>query len=149
MRALARLVWGEGVPNCTRCVHDPGLRAALGCGAEPAPHVLYTVTCSACGGDGCGACERGERGFRRCPRRAIELAGVTVEPAFRMFLHYDEHGVLPCAGGIAEQSASLVEAFAVIRSEKITIENERAEKERAERERERMAESRGRRRRRG
>lgn len=134
MRALAHLAWEEGVPDCTRCVHDDGLRVEYGCGEAQAPKVLYSVTCSACGGGGCGRCDRGQVRMRRCPRKLCDRHQ-DIERAFWAFTYFDSHGVLPAAGGLADQSAALLELWDAARAERGSIEREREKIEKAKRER--------------
>lgn len=144
MRALARSTWGEGVPDCSRCAHDPAVARELGCMAEPATRSLYTATCST-HGRACPKtdamlphCKDGQRHFYRCPRKLTE-GRADLHAALRAFVHYSEFGALPFSGGLLEQTSCLVDAFDVLRSEKVAIHNERVEKEELERHRKEMA----------
>ncbi len=123
------------MPDCMKCQHDESVARELGCGDDLAPKALYSILCSACGGVGCGECDAGRIGMRRCPRKLTERRP-DLHAAVRAFLYFDEYKVLPAAGGLLDQSASLVAAFDVIRSEKLAIERTRAEKAEKERERE-------------
>lgn len=147
MRALAQATWSEGIPDCTRCVEDPGLRAAFGCDA-PAGTVVFKASCSE-HGKRCPKtdaispkCKSGERYFYRCPRKLVD-GQPTLERALRAFIFYDEHGTLPAAGGLLDQTATCVAAFEVFRSEKIQIENARAEAAQREQARQQMLQRKG------
>ena len=135
MKALAHLVWGEGVPDCKRCAHDPALRAEFGCDDEPAPKPLYAVSCSACGGGRAPSCARchgeGETPIFRCARRGTR-DNPEVEMIFRLFQNYDDHGVLPADGGLAQQTSQVFHAFEILRAEKAMIDNERVRKQERE-----------------
>lgn len=158
MRALARRAWGEGVPDCSKCKRDEGIAQEFGCREEPALRSMYEITCSVCGGIGCERCERrdtapprmddyipagdGTMGVRRCPAK-LGIGHDDVSRAFRAFIYYDEHGTLPVAGGLHEQSAALVASFDIVRAEKIAIENERVKKQERDAKRQQMAAKRG------
>jgi hypothetical protein len=128
MRALAHAVWGdEPTSDCTRCVRDPGLREELGCDG-PSPRALLTLVCGACAGrdPACKACGgAGKTSWRRCARRVAEVEQPRVGMVFRLFQYFDAHGVLPCAGGMADMPSELAHAFDILSSEKVRIENER------------------------
>jgi len=58
--------------------------------------------------------------------------------AFRAFLGYHAHGLLPIAGGMSEQSATCMEAIDICRGEVGRIENEQRREREAAMERERL-----------
>lgn len=132
MRALAHAVWGdEPTSDCIRCVRDPGLREELGCDG-PAPRALMTLVCGACAGRdlACKTCGgAGKTDWKRCARRVAEVENPRVGAVFRLFMQYEAHGVLPCAGGFADMPSELAHSFEIIGSERVRIENARHESE--------------------
>jgi hypothetical protein len=137
MRALVHL-GHEGVPDCTRCKRDPDLARELGCLDEPAPKPLYRIVCDECGGAGCEypkdspipydrRCMHGWAAVYRCPRR-LTRDRPDIERAFRAFCWFKEYGALPADGGLMDQTAPLVTAFEVFRSESLALEAEAREK---------------------
>lgn len=132
MRALAQLRWGEGVPDCTKCVDQPEVAEEFGCAGKPALRPQYAIKHSACGGRGCGDCQKGERKMPHCPAILTERAP-RVRDAFHAFVYFEDYQVLPSSGGVDDQAATLVQAFEAARSEKASIEAERAKQ--AERDR--------------
>lgn len=158
MKALVHLSCDEGIPDCTKCTRDVRLREEFGCdepawrpcrcyGTDPRcedcggtgkiPHVVFTVSCSACGGDGCERCDRdGKYGMMRCPKKLVELRPDVVR-AFVACQRFEEHGVLPVAGGTDQQSAPFMFALRIYQHERGVLMEERrkqaeAEKKRAE-----------------
>lgn len=134
MRALARAVWGDTPPPCTRCERDANLRVEFGCDA-PAPTPVVTLACGVCGGRSpdCGTCGGSNKvGFFRCPRSVVETERPDVGIMFRLFRQYREHGVLPAAGGLADQTLNVLTSFEVVEGELNRIENERRESEERE-----------------
>ncbi len=137
MRALVHL-GHEGVPDCTRCKRDPDVARELGCLDEPAPKPLYRIVCDKCGGAACeyekgspiphdARCIRGWAPVYRCPRRLVRDRP-DIERAFRAWCWFKEHGALPAGGGMLDQTAPLVAAFEVFRSESLALEADQREK---------------------
>jgi hypothetical protein len=139
MKALVHLAWGDKkVPDCTRCEGDPRVRAAFGCDGPArdnvtgTPLVVFRVSCSACGGDGeCDQCDRNRMTpLFRCPKKLLAEAGPLGEKLGRVFhtwSHYRQHGVLPYAGGLAQQALTCMTAFDVMAGELAMLEKERRE----------------------
>lgn len=109
MLAAAAMHLGRGVfeADCRRC-DDPALRRRWGCDGptcelEPKPE----VTCPQCGGSGEDAvgCEycggEGRVEVLECPWRTIKPIHVAAVEAAVMF---EQHGVLPVAGGFRDQA---------------------------------------------
>jgi len=151
MKALVHLAWGDKkVPDCTRCQGDPRVRSAFGCDGPArdvvtgTPLVVFRVSCSACGGhdDECTHCNRdGMTPMFRCPKKLL-----AEDPAledrlgrvFRAWSHYRQHGTLPYAGGLAQQSVTCMTAFDVLSSELAMLEEEKREQDKSDQARREM-----------
>jgi len=71
--------------------------------------------------------------LRENPREARD-----VQRAFNLFHPYHSHGVLPCSGGAADQSATVMAAFRIAQTEVGVVEREQREEAEKERVRAQM-----------
>lgn len=130
MIAVAHGIYGVTRAKCgAACRRGSELRADWGCDAK-AERALAAVTCAACDGNGCDACERtGQVKLYRCPtsHNTREIAS-----AFEA-LAWTEKGVLPVRGGLCDQSASFVAFSRLVGSERGKIEAARRAIEEARR----------------
>ena len=134
------LVFGDGLPDCTKCEGEPRLRAEYGCdGESPCPCGGAYDRCRTCEGTGkrvvfsvsCGClagCERcsgkGELPMFRCPGK-LTAARPDVRAAFWACRQYEDHGVMPAAGGLSDQSQGFLDYLRIYQHERGLIEKER------------------------
>lgn len=90
-------VFGELIPDCSKCEGEPTLRAQYGCDA-PADRPVLTV--SRPGGGG--------QALYRCPGRLTEQRP-DIRAAFWYCRQYEEQALLPWHGGLDEQAAGFLE----------------------------------------
>lgn len=149
MRALVHLVYGEKVPDCTKCRGEERLRAQFGCdgpatsecycrgrgcadcgGAGRLPLIVVEVSCQFCDGEGwaapdvaCTHCTRGNFPLYRCPKKLLEAhpSGVSIARAFTYAQHYESNGVLPAAGGMGDQTPGFLELLGIYNAERSAI----------------------------
>lgn len=147
MKSLVHLSYGEQVPDCTRCTRDQRLRTEFGCdepawrpcrcyGTDPGCehchgtgrmlHPVFFVSCSSCGGDGCGRCgtDDGWVAVYRCPKKLVEDRPDVVR-AYNACRQYLDHGALPVAGGTTNQTAQFMIALRIFQHEHGLIMEER------------------------
>ena len=107
--------YGRIQQSCKVCTIDAeetrSLRRLWACD-ETATHEVARIPCPWCVGDGCERCGDGTIGLRDCPQRLLrETAGIGVALRASAMI---ERGLLPVAGGYADQSATLLAAVSIV-----------------------------------
>ena len=98
----------EIAARCPKCQGPGGavMRKMFGC-EEPAEVPIFQRTCAACDGYTDGSCETcGGTGYEmlfRCPASQSGMVGAQAVRAYQDW----ENGILPSAGGMADQAATL------------------------------------------
>jgi hypothetical protein len=103
------------------------MREQWGCVA-PTEQPQFCLECEACGGTdaACPACKgKGEIDYHRCPNALVEDSHWSAVRG----LVLAERGLLPAAGGWADQAGSFLDALQLLRREQVKIE-EKARKDR-------------------
>lgn len=91
------------------------MRAERGCD-EPTERVQFEIDCPSCRGEDakCPDCEGyGKQQFHRCMHSMFGQQHLDIVRS----VPFLECGVLPCAGGWTDQSATWVDAVGIVRSE--------------------------------
>jgi hypothetical protein len=88
------------------------------CHADPATHGEIEIDCVNCNDGSCGKCNYGKFGITDCPKKIIDYQTLDV---IKMSDAKDE-GHLAIAGGIIDQSVSLMAAIEFYKSDVSKIE---------------------------
>ena len=112
----ALVVFGKLPNDCRVCQTEPEHRRLWGCDDE-IPEGTYALVCPACHGAAkiCGTCDgTGAWHLKRCPRAILETRSLRVIDSAVLV----EQGVLPGAGGMADQTNWFGEALRYVCAER-------------------------------
>lgn len=115
--------------RCPKCQGAAGVvtRKLFGCD-EPASMPIFQRTCPECDGYGDGSCDLcGGTGYEvlaRCPMSQSSTLGFVAVNAFQAW----EVGILPSAGGSADQSAIFGDVIQIVKGERFKIQEALSEK---------------------
>jgi len=130
MKSLVHLAFGEKIPDCKKCAREPRLRREFGCD-EPTERPIYSVSCSGCDGTDpeCTRCLDGATGMHRCPGKLLDAHadGRRIGEAFNLCVQYQQHGIMPVAGGMMDQTQAFLSMLRVFQHEHGLIARDKAE----------------------